>query len=62
MRKLSYWAKMNPWKSRIVIILSHILLLFLGWYTGEGLANLGMLMPAYWLYIFLLVFLIAAIT
>jgi hypothetical protein len=62
MRKLSYWAKMNPWKSRIIIILSHILLIFLGWYTGKGLVNLGVLMPAYWLYIFLLIFLIAAIT
>jgi hypothetical protein len=62
MRKLSYWAKINPWKSRVLIILSHILLIFLGWYTGEGLAGLGIQMPAYWLYLFLVIFIIAAIT
>lgn len=56
MRKLSFWAKQNPWKARIIIIISHILLTILALFTGRQLLSLGMGIPAWLLYLFALIF------
>jgi hypothetical protein len=59
MRKLSYWAKQNPWKSRIIIVTSHILLLLLGWFTGTLLSEAGISLPGILLLFFILYYLAA---
>jgi cbb3-type cytochrome oxidase subunit 3 len=59
MKKLSYWAATNPWKARIIIVISHILILFLGWYTGTALNELEIFLPAaFLLVLFILLYLI----
>jgi len=45
MRKLSFWAAANPWKARIIIACSHVLLILLAWYTGNTLKQSGLLVP-----------------
>ena len=59
MRKLSFWAKRNPWKSRIIIFISHLLLMLLGWYTGTLFFAMEISMPAYLLFFFILYYLAA---
>jgi peptidoglycan biosynthesis protein MviN/MurJ (putative lipid II flippase) len=60
MRKLSYWAKRNPWKSRIIIIVSHLLLMLLGWYTGTSFFAMDISLPAY-LFVFFILYYLAAV-
>jgi hypothetical protein len=59
MRKLSYWGKMNPRKTHIIIVISHILLLLLGWYTGTLLSEAGISLPGILLLFFILYYLAA---
>jgi small neutral amino acid transporter SnatA (MarC family) len=59
MRKLSFWAKRNPWKSRIIITVSHLLLMLLGWYTGKAIFAMNISLPAYLLVFFILYYLAA---
>jgi len=59
MRKISYWAKRNPWKARIIIIVSHILLLLLAWYTGSALYAFKIILPGTLFLIFILYYLSA---
>jgi hypothetical protein len=59
MRRLSYWAKRNPWKSRIIIIISHLLLMLLGWYTGTAFFAMDISLPAYLLVFFILYYIAA---
>ncbi len=47
MKKLSTWAWHNKWKARIIIIISWILLTFLGIYIGIILKQLNAILPAY---------------
>jgi cbb3-type cytochrome oxidase subunit 3 len=59
MKNLSYWAATNPWKARIIIAVSHILILFLGWYTGAALNEMEIFLPAVFLLVlFILLYLI----
>ena len=60
MKQLSRWAKKNPWKSRLIIIVSHLLILLLAWFTGSQISGLSDELPGYLKIIFVLVFLIAA--
>jgi hypothetical protein len=60
MRKLSIWARQHPWKARIIIILSHILLLLLALVTGKELSLSTIQLPAYLLYMFVILFITAA--
>ena len=59
MRKLSFWAKRNPWKSRIIITISHLLLMLLGWYTGTAIFAMDISLPVYLLVFFILFYLAA---
>jgi short-subunit dehydrogenase len=45
MKQLSYWARNNKWKARLLIILSWIALTFLGIYIGTNLSNWGIQLP-----------------
>lgn len=51
MRKLSLWGKRNPWKTRLIIILSHIILFQLAWFTGNELVSMGIILPTYLKYL-----------
>ena len=51
MRKLSLWGKNNPWKARLIIIFSHIILFNLALFTGNELASTGINMPGYLKYL-----------
>jgi Ca2+/Na+ antiporter len=61
MRKLSFWAKRNPWKSRIIIIISHLFLMLLGWYTGTSFFAMHISLPSYLLVFFILYYLVAVL-
>lgn len=60
MKKISRWAKSNAWKARLIIIVSHILILLLAWFTGSEISGLSDTLPAYLKIVFVLVFIIAA--
>ncbi len=62
MKQLSLWAKKNPRKARLIIIVSHILILLLAWFTGSEISGLSDRLPVYLKIIFVLVFIIAAFT
>lgn len=62
MKQLSLWAKNNHWKARLVIIVSHILILLLAWFTGNEISRLSDELPGYLKILFVLVFVIAAFT
>lgn len=59
MRKLSVWAKRNKWKARITIIVSHLVLILLAWYTGNRLSAMGNEPPAFLVYIFAIIYFVA---
>ena len=60
MKQLSLWAKKNPWKARLIIIVSHILILLLAWFTGSEISGLSDELPGNLKIIFVFVFVIAA--
>ena len=60
MKHLSIWAKKNPRKARLIIIVSHVLILLLAWFTGSNISGLSETLPGYLKIIFVLVFIIAA--
>ena len=51
MRKLSLWGKNNPWKARLIIIFSHIILFLLACFTGNELSSAGINLPGYLKYL-----------
>jgi len=53
MKKLSYWARFNPWKARAIILISHLLILLIGWYTGMALNKMNVIIPAATLFVFI---------
>ena len=59
MRKLSFWAKQNPWKARIILVIAHTAFLLLALFTGQNLSQSGVQLPAWPLYIFLSMTLLA---
>jgi energy-coupling factor transporter transmembrane protein EcfT len=62
MKKLSYWAKQNTWKARLIIIAVHLLLITLAWFTGKNFLDIGIELPGFMLYLFLFVYLVAVFT
>ena len=60
MKIISHWAKSNPWKARLIIIVSHILIVLLAWFTGSEISGLSDILPVYLKIIFVFVFIIAA--
>lgn len=47
--KISKWGKANPWKARIIITLSHLLLFPMAFLTGTLLRDTGLIFDRYWL-------------
>jgi hypothetical protein len=45
MKKLSFWALMNPWKSQSLLVLCHLLLAGLAIYTGVLLFTMDVIVP-----------------
>ncbi len=45
MKQLSIWAHIHPWKARLVMIISWILLGLLAYLAGTGLKNSGIQLP-----------------
>ena len=62
MRKLSLWGKNNPWKTRLIIIFSHIILFQLAWFVGNELVSIGINLPGYLKYLIVFVSLLVFIT
>jgi hypothetical protein len=62
MKKLSLWAKKNQRKARLIIIVSHLLIILLAWFTGREISGLSDNLPGYLKIIFALVFIIALFT
>ena len=50
MLKLSRWARLNPWKARLIVVLSHILLVLISIETGSRLQEAGIKVPAIIIY------------
>jgi cadmium resistance protein CadD (predicted permease) len=61
MRKISYWAKRNPRNARVIIIISHVLILLLAWYTGTKFINVEIFLPGYLLLVFIILYGVAVI-
>lgn len=55
MRKLSHWAKQHPAYARIVIVISHCILIWIGYFLGTRSSRSGIELSPLWIY-----FLIAA--
>jgi hypothetical protein len=62
MRKLSLWGKNNPWKARLIIIFSHVILFQLAWFTGNELVSTGINLPGYLKYLIVLISFLTFIT
>jgi len=62
MRKLSLWGKNNPWKARLIIFFSHIILFNLALFTGIELASTGINMPGYLKYLIVVISFLTFIT
>jgi len=62
MRKLSLWGKNNPWKARLIIIFSHVILFLLAWFTGNELVSTGINLPGYLKYLIVLISFLTFIT
>ncbi len=60
MKSISFWAKHNPWKARLIIVVSHILLILIACWVGIKLFSYDFQIPALLLYLFILIFIIAA--
>lgn len=61
MKKISCWAAANRWKSRIIMIIAHILILSLGWYTGVSLNKTNVSLPGILLFVFVGCYLLSII-
>src|SRR5678810_406597 len=62
MLKLSLWGKNNPWKARVIIIFSHVILFQLAWFTGNELVSIGIYLPGYLKYLIVLISFLTFIT
>src|ERR1044072_1936360 len=60
MRKLSTWAKYNPWKARLIIFSGHLLLCSLAIFIGTSLNDIDIRLSETLLYSTLIVLLVAA--
>lgn len=61
MKAISFWAKHNPWKARLFIVLIHILLATTGYWVGNEILSYNIQLPAFLLFVFILLFIAAAI-
>lgn len=62
MRKLSLWAKFHPAYARIIIVISHCLLIWIGYFFGVQLFKTNISLSPLWLYLFIGIFFIAGAT
>lgn len=59
MLTLSRWARLNPWKARLIVVLSHVLLILLSIVTGNRLKEARVEVPAIVVYAALGVYILA---
>ena len=50
MKRLSYWALMNPWKSQTILVCCHLFIAALAIYTGVLLFSYDIIVPTSVLY------------
>ena len=50
MKRLSYWALMNPWTSQSILVCCHLLVAALAIYTGVLLFSYDIIVPTSILY------------
>lgn len=62
MRKLSYWAKHYPVHARVIIVFSHCLLIYLGYFLGVQLLKIDIALSPLWLYFLIAIFFAAGAT
>jgi hypothetical protein len=62
MRKLSLWAKRHTAQARIIIIISRILLIWIGYWLGTELSKSAIALSPLWIYFFISVFFVAGAT
>lgn len=60
MRKLSLWAKHYPVYARIVIVISHCILIWIGYFLGMQLTQSGIELSSLWIYFLMIVFFVTA--
>lgn len=58
---ISYWAKANPWKARILIAGSHAALIFLGILSGLMIMEIGWSISPYWFFGVAALFIVAMV-
>jgi len=56
MRKLSFWAKDHPVYARIIIVFSHITLVWMAYFLGRQLSASGIVLPLFWTYFLMTAF------
>jgi hypothetical protein len=61
MKSLSFWAKRNPVKARVIIVLLHVLLIALALNTGIELYKSGISLPVSLLYVITILFFVVAL-
>lgn len=48
MRQISFWAKAHKWQSRAIIVLIYILLNIIGFFTGQLLKDIHVIIPSFY--------------
>lgn len=56
MRSLSYWGKNHPAYARIIIAVSHCVLIWIGYFVGTQLSQSGITLSPLWIYFLIAVF------
>ena len=62
MRKLSLWAKLNPHFARIIIVVSHILLIWIAGKFAMQFTAAGVQLSVWWTYFFIILFIIVGLS
>lgn len=60
MRSLSLWAKYHVVTARIIIIISHCILIWIGYFLGNQLSHLGIALSPLWTYFLIALFFVTA--
>ena len=62
MRKLSLWARLNPHFARIIIVVSHILLIWIAAKLAMQFTAAGVQLSVWWIYFFIVLFIIVGLS
>jgi hypothetical protein len=61
MKNISYWAKRHKWASRVLLIVSFLLLTVLGLVTGNLLSEIGIIIPIYFFLLVIGIYILAVL-